>query len=129
MEIDPIQVAAKVTSTLEELKVPYFIGGSVASTLHGMVRTTQDVDIVAKLRGEHVQSFVENLSSAFFIDDKMVAEAVARHSSFNIIHRESLFKVDVFVAGEPGFNDKQIARARRESLSTKPEIQAMVSTA
>jgi hypothetical protein len=47
MQNEPIEVTLKVTSALEELGVPYLIGGSLASTLYGSVRTTQDSDIVA----------------------------------------------------------------------------------
>ena len=49
MLLEPIVVTAKVTSVLEKLAIPYFIGGSLASTLYGMVRATQDSDIIAEL--------------------------------------------------------------------------------
>jgi hypothetical protein len=58
---EPIVVTAKVTSVLEKLDVAYFIGGSLASTLYGMVRTTQDSDIIAELRSEHLQALVNAL--------------------------------------------------------------------
>lgn len=128
MEVDPIRVAAKVTAVLEELGVPYFIGGSVASTLYGMVRTTQDVDIVARLQNEHLEPFVKRLQPEFFIDEQMVADAVRRHASFNIIHRDSMFKVDVFISEGRRFAEKQFTRARREALSSDPEISALVSS-
>jgi hypothetical protein len=47
MPLDPIAVALRVTAVLEQLGIPYLIGGSLASTLYGMVRTTQDADIIA----------------------------------------------------------------------------------
>ena len=129
MLYDPIAVTAQVTSVLEELNVPYFIGGSLASTLYGMVRTTQDSDIVAKIRDEHIQPFVRALQSEFYVDEEMIADAVSHQSSFNIIHRESMFKVDIFIPHERTFVRKQFARARKEILSVDPEIQAMVSSA
>ena len=49
---EPIEVTLKVTNILESLGVPYLIGGSLASTLYGMVRSTQDSDIVAEMRPE-----------------------------------------------------------------------------
>ncbi len=94
MLTSPIAVTLKVTAILEELRVPYFIGGSVASTLYGMVRTTQDSDLIAGLRPEHIRPLVLALEGEFFIDEVLIADAVTRRSSFNIIHRESMFKVD-----------------------------------
>ncbi|MGB7538241.1 MAG: hypothetical protein WBM17_06850 [Anaerolineales bacterium] len=125
----PIAVTLKVTAILEELHVPYFIGGSVASTLYGMVRTTQDSDLIADLRSEHIRPLALALEGEFFIDPELVTDAVARRASFNIIHRESMFKVDVFIPRETAFIKNQFARARREILSADPEARAYVATA
>lgn len=128
MQVDPIRVTIKVTNVLESLNVTYLIGGSLASTLHGMVRTTQDSDIIADLQPEHIHPFVQNLQGEFYIDNEMIVNAVARRSSFNIIHRDSMFKVDVFIPHWRSFERMQFARARREILSKEPEAQALVST-
>jgi hypothetical protein len=58
MQNEPLEVTLKVTGVFEQLGVPYLIGGSLASTLHGMVRTTQDADIVAEMRPVHLKPFV-----------------------------------------------------------------------
>ncbi len=49
MQNEPVEVTLKVTDVFEKLSIPYLIGGSLASTLHGMVRTTQDSDIIAEM--------------------------------------------------------------------------------
>lgn len=128
MQLDAIMVTVRVTEVLERLGVPYFIGGSLASTLYGMVRTTQDSDIIANLRLEHLPSFVQALEGEFYVDDEMIANAITRRSSFNIIHSESMFKVDVFIPREGNFIQMQFARARMETLSSSPEIAAMVAS-
>ena len=107
----------------------YLIGGSLASTVHGMVRTTQDSDIVAELRPEHVESFVRALEGEFCIDEESIASAVAQHTSFNIIHRESIFKVDVFVPALRPFVREQLNRARKQVFAVEPQVEALVATA
>ena len=97
MPSDPIEVTAKVSGVLEELGVPYLICGSLASTIFGMIRTTQDSDMVAMMSPKHVLPFVEMLESEFYIDDQMISKAITNQSSFNIIHRASMFKVDIFI--------------------------------
>jgi hypothetical protein len=64
---EPIAVTIFVTGTLEKLGVRYLVGGSLASTVHGMVRTTQDSVIVAELRLEHVKPFVRALETQFYL--------------------------------------------------------------
>jgi hypothetical protein len=124
MQNEPIEVTLKVTGVLEKLGVPYLIGGSLASTLYGMVRTTQDSDIVAEMRLEHLQPFVSALQEEFYMDDEMISESIQHNSSFNIIHRETMFKVDVFIPRPRPFLQSQLARARRQSFAFETEVSA-----
>jgi hypothetical protein len=65
---DIIAVAHTLAQTLEKLGVVYWIGGSMASAIHGVPRSTQDVDFVAELKEEQVDDFVAALESEFYID-------------------------------------------------------------
>ena len=47
---EQIAVTMIVVDALEDLSVPYAIGGSFASALHGVMRATMDVDLVANLQ-------------------------------------------------------------------------------
>lgn len=124
MQNEPIEVTLKVTNVFEKLGVAYLIGGSLASTLYGMVRTTQGSDIVAEMRLEHLRPFVAVLQDEFYVDDEMVAEAIRRNSSFNIIHRETMFKVDVFIPRSRPFLQSQLARVQRQAFTFETEVSA-----
>ena len=128
MADDVIAITLQVTDALETLGVPHFIGGSVASTLYGMVRTTQDSDIIADLRAENLPFFMDALKNEFYLDGEMIADAIAHRTSFNIIHRESMFKVDVFVPRPRPFVEMQFSRARKENLSSDPKMVANVAS-
>jgi hypothetical protein len=128
MPVDAITVTIRVTNVLEKLGVSYFIGGSLASTLYGMVRTTQDSDIIADLSTEHTPLLMDALQNEFYMDDEMIANAIVHHSSFNIIHRESMFKVDVFIPCARTFLKMQFSRARKEILSSDPQMAAVVAS-
>ncbi len=124
MQNEPIEVTLKVTQVLESLDIPYLISGSLASTLYGMVRTTQDSDIVAEMRIEHLQPFVSSLQGEFYLDDEMIAEAIQRTSSFNIIHRETMFKVDVFIPQPRPFLRSQLLRSQKQTFIFETEVSA-----
>ena len=128
MPVDAITITVHVTNILEKLRVSYFIGGSLASTFYGMVRTTQDSDIIADLKPEHVPLLMDTLQDEFYMDDEMIADAITHHSSFNIIHRESMFKVDVFVPRPRLFIKMQFSRARKENLSSDPQMAAILAS-
>jgi len=126
---NPITITVHVTTVLERMDIPYFIGGSLASIYYGMVRTTQDADLVALLEMKHVTSFVQSLNDVFYIDKEMIKGAIVHHGSFNIIHRESMFKVDVFIPVLRAFERSQIARADERILSEKPTVKARLASA
>jgi len=126
---EPLAVTLLVTQVLDDLGVPYFIGGSLASAVHGVVRTTMDVDLVAALEPGHIAPFVARLGEAFYAEEGMIRDAVNRHGSFNVIHLESMFKVDVFVYKGRPFERVQFERRVLQSLSQNPPRAAYVTTA
>ena len=52
---EPIQITLLVTKTLEALGIPYFIGSSLASAVHGTIRSMMDADLIVDLQIDHLQ--------------------------------------------------------------------------
>ena len=121
---EPIRVTLSVTEALESLDIPYLIGGSLASTVHGIGRATMDADILADLQREHLAPFVQSLGGDFFVDEEAVQIAVSQRASFNIIHKETMFKVDVFIQKGGEFDRAQLERRVNELIDTDPERRA-----
>ena len=109
---EPGRIAALVAGQLKRENVPYAVVGSLASSVHGVPRSTRDVDIVASLRKADINTFVEALGEDFYIDPGMVREATENHSSFNIIHLATMLKVDIFVVPPGGAAHQQLEHAR-----------------
>ncbi len=99
---DLIAALAPVASAFQQLDVSFYIGGSVASTYHGAIRSTMDVDLVCDLRADQVGAFVASFGPECYVSESAVRDAVERRSCFNVIHLPTAFKVDVFVSrGRP----------------------------
>jgi hypothetical protein len=73
------------------------IGGSLASAVFGIARATLDADLVADIRLEQIPDLVSSLESEFYIDADMIRDAIINTGSFNLIHLETIFKVDVYI--------------------------------
>lgn len=95
---DAIRVSLIVTRTLEELGIPYLIGGSLASIIHGEPRLTNDVDLVAGIKEEQVPQLVAALEKDFYVDDMAIRRAIRERKSFNLLYLETMYKVDVFIS-------------------------------
>ena len=119
MSLPPLDALAAVTpvvDVLDQLHVPYHIGGSLASSTYGMARASADVDLVAELRVEDVDVFVGRLQADFYLDREAILEAIRKRASFNLIHLQTMMKVDVFVPEAVQFAQQEQNRARRETF-------------
>jgi len=107
---EPFDVTLRVTTALERLGIEYLVGGSVASSVHGVPRATNDVDIVARLEGRHVAGFIQAFVSEFYVDEDMIRDAIGRRASFNLIHLATMLKVDIFVFDGSALAIEEMAR-------------------
>lgn len=105
-----------VARALERLGVAYVVAGSLASSFHGIPRSTHDSDLVVDLRVKDVGPLADLLAGAFYIDRERALEAVTRGASFNVIHLPTMFKVDLFVVGDDPASRRQLARGGRHAL-------------
>jgi hypothetical protein len=125
---EPVAVTLLVIEALEGLGVPYLIGGSLASAVHGVARATVDTDLVVDLRLEHAEQLAQALSGAFYVDAESIRDAIRHRSSFNVIHLETMFKVDVFVRKQRPFDQAQFERRMAQVVATDPERTAYVAS-
>lgn len=109
-----------MVAAFEALGVSYLVAGSVASMAYGVMRTTLDVDVVADLREEHIRPLAAALADAYYADVEMIGDAVRERASFNLIHLETMFKVDVFVLKRDAYDQQAFARALRRRLEDAP---------
>jgi len=123
--MNALQVLAAISpiiEALEQLGVSYHIGGSVASSVYGILRATIDADLVADLRLEHVRPLIMQLKTDYYIDEDMIRDAIKRRSSFNVIHLDTMLKVDVFIPKSRLFDQEELRRSQQEVLleGTRP---------
>jgi hypothetical protein len=109
---DLLAALAPVVDVLRELGVRHYVGGSIASSAHGVARASIDADVVAELRPEHADRLSAALRQAYYVPEARVRDALARRTSFNVIHLETMLKVDVFVSKDRPHDRRAMARAR-----------------
>jgi hypothetical protein len=117
-----------VVAAFDALGVEYFVGGSVASMVFGEPRLTVDVDIVARLLGRHARPLVERLGHGFYAELPSIEAAIKDGSAFNLIHLETMVKVDVYVAWRSEFAQSQFARRLRRNVGTDEPLEICLAT-
>jgi hypothetical protein len=67
--VGPLEIAARIIAILDEIGIPYALGGSVASSLVGEPRATADADVAIRLSAEHQAAILERAHDAFYVPD------------------------------------------------------------
>ena len=115
-EAHHIDVVQRLIDILDALGIRYAIGGSVASSAYGTMRFTQDADIAVQPFSAVADRLYELLTDEFYVSREAMEEALRSHRSFNVIHFETSFKIDIFVQGPGEFEQQVMARSRKVKL-------------
>lgn len=110
---DIVDVAWTVALALERAGVPYYLGGSVASSLQATARSTNDIDFVVEFQPEHVEGFARALGDEFSIDDEALADAARQGTSWNLFHLPTGLKIDLLMRKDTPYDRTAFARRRR----------------
>lgn len=116
-QTDIIEVTLAVAALFDALKIDYYIGGSLASSAFGLARATMDVDLAAGIMAEHIPRIVDEFEKSFYIDREAVERAIREKSSFNMIHLDSMFKIDVFIPPDHPFERQVFARKSSRAVT------------
>ncbi len=109
-------VLKQLTDALDDLKISYAIGGSIASSVYGRVRFTQDADIAVAPFGDNAGQLYDVLKEAFYISEDAMNQAISDRGSFNIIHLKSAFKIDIFIQKDDDFHKLMFVRRKKVKL-------------
>ena len=126
--MEPLEILQLVVSNLEKLNVDYMVGGSFASSVYGLARFTQDVDLIANLRPDQVDGFTRIFGVEFYLDRGSIERALRTGTSFNIIHFESSFKVDFFILSKSKFKEEQFSRRLLRRVNPDSDFEAYVQS-
>jgi hypothetical protein len=123
---DPIYLARKIAVLLDSLNIPYYIGGSVASSFQGEVRYTEDLDLVVNIPANQAPSLLNIFSKDFYISEIAIDDAMSgRTSSFNVIDLETTEKADIFVMRNDAFSLSKMSRRHLYIPVNRPESDAI----
>jgi hypothetical protein len=117
---DPFKLAAEIAPILDSLGIRYVVGGSVAATMYGEARTTDDLDMVLDVNERQVRELVARIREDYYVDEEDAVDAVRRLSTFSAIHLKSLVKIDFFVAEPRPEVYRQLERRREKVIGDTP---------
>lgn len=109
---DYLKVLLLVGSRLEQARIPYMLSGSTAMNFYARPRMTRDLDLVVELRAADVERLVRLFQEDFSIDEQEIREALAHQSLFNLIHYDTVVKVDCIIRKQAAYRQEEFKRKR-----------------
>ena len=123
-DIDEYEVALRVAAVLEDMGIEYTLGGSLASSLYGEPRATNDVDFAVRFEEEHIAAFVERLGPDFVVDTEAFRMAVRLQRSHQVYFLPLALKIDFFVRGAAPLDRSEFARRIRIPIGERGALYA-----
>jgi predicted nucleotidyltransferase len=111
-----LDVLREVSQRFSDEGMEFMLTGSVAMNFYAEPRMTRDIDLVVALTEADAETVVRLFEEDFYIDPDVVKRAIARRSIFNMIHFDSVVKVDCIVRKDEPFRLEEFARRRQIHL-------------
>ena len=116
-----------ITELLDRASIPYMVVGSFASMVHGVPRTTQDLDIVIDPSTAALDHFLREIDTdRFYVDPDVARDALRRRSLFNVFDMNTAWKVDLIVRKNRAFSIEELRRRAPAQIS---DVQVPTATA
>jgi hypothetical protein len=111
-----LSVLVEVMGVLTNLGISHALGGSMASSLHGVARFTRDADIIVDPFPGKEEAFAAAFGQDYYLSLPAIRQAVAQRASFNVLQTLEGFKVDLFVRKDQPFEESALKRRIMLSL-------------
>ena len=113
----PIRILHDFAARMEKLGVAYTLTGSMAMMKYAVYRLTADVDIILELAIQDAEKIIEILEPDYYVPHNAVRRAIAERRMFNVIHQETVFKIDCVIRKSNNFQKNAFGRREKTDFS------------
>jgi hypothetical protein len=111
-----LDIVRDVSARLDGAKIGYMLTGSMAMNFYAQPRMTRDIDVVVALQPTDAARVVQLFSPDYYVSREAVDSSIAQHSLFNLIHNESIIKVDCIVRKQSEYRLAEFNRRQRIAI-------------
>ncbi len=113
---EELSVLKLVCRGLDQAAIPYMLTGSFAANFYATPRMTRDIDIVIAIQKPRIDKFLQIFQNDFYVDRIEIIEAIEAPGMFNILHNETVLKIDFIVLKDTPYREAEFQRRRRIQL-------------
>ena len=120
-----IDIVRDVSNKLEQARIGYMLTGSMAMNYYAQPRMTRDIDVVIAISPDDVGRVAALFRPDYYVSEENIRESIAHESIFNLIHQESVIKVDCIIRKNSEY--RRMEFGRRQKISVLDFITFIVS--
>ncbi len=111
-----LDIVRDVSMRLERGGFAFMLTGSMAMNYYAQPRMTRDIDLVVALAPKDTDTVVRLFTPDYYVSREAVSSSIAHESLFNLIHQESVIKVDCIVRKNNPYRHAEFERRRRITI-------------
>ena len=123
--MNEIDIVRDISRRFEQINIPYMLTGSMAMNYYAQPRMTRDIDVVIAISPDDVGRVAALFRPDYYVSEENIRESIAHESIFNLIHQESVIKVDCIIRKNSEY--RQMEFERRQKISVLDFITFIVS--
>ncbi|MBP6664234.1 MAG: hypothetical protein KA783_06730 [Chitinophagales bacterium] len=109
-------VLQEIITQLETCNIQYMLSGSMALCVYTTPRFTRDFDIVVAIDTKAVEQLALLWSDKYYYALPSIKQDIAANKMFNIIHLESMHKIDFIVLKDEEFEKTKFERRQLKTF-------------
>jgi hypothetical protein len=111
-----IDIVRDLSRKLDQAAIGYMLTGSMAMNYYALPRMTRDIDVVVAIGLKDVERMTSLFEPEYYLSKESIRESIAHESVFNLIHRESVIKVDFIVRKQSEYRQVEFERRKKISI-------------
>jgi len=114
--MNEIDIVRDISHRFEQAGIAYMLTGSMAMNYYAQPRMTRDIDVVIAIGPEDVGRVTALFRPDYYVSEENIRESVAHESTFNLIHHESVIKVDCIIRKGTEYRRAEFERRQKISI-------------
>lgn len=115
--MNEIDIVRDLSNRFGQAEIPYMLTGSMAMNYYAQPRMTRDIDVVIAIGPADVDRIAALFRPDYYVNEESIRESIAQESIFNLIHEESVIKVDCIIRKKSDYRRKEFERRQQLSLN------------
>lgn len=112
-----IDVLGDISAKFAGARIAYMLTGSMAMNYYAQPRMTRDIDVVVALQAAQIEAILRIFGKDYYVAREAVAGSIEHESMFNLIHNESLIKVDCIVRKRSEYRQMEFQRRKQVKIN------------